>query len=86
MEDLPGSSLRTIVVCKTLKILRRGAQKHKRFYGEQWTETIVAVVGCQKRWSNLDNQVCLLNAEMLVLIDERGFVSTFLAHIVVALW
>ena len=25
MEDLPGSSLRTIVVCKTLKILRRGA-------------------------------------------------------------
>ena len=25
MEDLPGSSLRTIVVYKTLKILRRGA-------------------------------------------------------------
>lgn len=25
MEDLPGSSLCTIVVCKTLKILRRGA-------------------------------------------------------------
>ena len=27
------------------------------YYTEQWTETIVAVLGCQKQWSNLDNQV-----------------------------
>ena len=27
------------------------------YYTAQWTETIVVVEGCQKRWSKLDNQV-----------------------------
>ena len=35
---------------------------------------------------NFRADTCLLNAEMLVFLDESGFVSTLLAHIAVALW
>ena len=35
---------------------------------------------------NFSADTCLLNAEMLVFLDESGFVSTFLSHIAVALW